>query len=84
MPTYARPPRRGDQFTHLRSLDLNWTPGPGQLYVDGPKARMVVTAVRNSRVYYAYAEPTERTGYGSSWEPLDRFMEQYADQLEGR
>ena len=46
MPTYARPPRRGDQFTHLRSLDLNWTPGPGQLYGDAPKARQVVTADR--------------------------------------
>ena len=84
MPTYARPPRRGDQFTHLRSLDLNWTPGPGQLYGDAPKARQVVTAVRGGRVYYAYAEPTERTGYGSSWESLDRFMEQYGHQLEGR
>ena len=74
-------PRRGDTFTHLSSLDLNWTPGPGQKWADAPLARMRVTAVRQGRVFYGYAEPTDRTGYGSSWEALDQFMARYGDQL---
>lgn len=47
--------RRGDTFTHGRLLDVDWQPGPGQKYVDAPKAVCVITKVDGDSVYYRTA-----------------------------
>lgn len=43
-------------FTHLRVLDPDWKPEPGQKYADAPKAQMRVTRMTNTTVYYRYAD----------------------------
>lgn len=43
-------------FTHLRTLDPNWVPGPGQTYrANCPKAVCRVTRMTTTTVYYRYA-----------------------------
>lgn len=46
--------RKGTVFTHLSFLDPDWTPGPGQRVVDGPRARMVITRATVQTVWYGY------------------------------
>lgn len=45
-------PGRGQRFTHLRRLDPDWLPGPGQSVRDAPHAVYEVSAVRGGWVYY--------------------------------
>lgn len=52
-------------FTHLRILDPAWRPGPGQRYADAPKARMRVTRMTATTVYYTYADA--KPGARSAW-----------------
>lgn len=52
-------PRRGDEFVHATFLDVTWKPGPGQKYADAPHARMVVTRVTATTVYYRLAGAQE-------------------------
>jgi hypothetical protein len=47
-------------FTHLRTLDPAWQPGPGQRYADAPKARCRVTRMTKTTVYYSYADGSGR------------------------
>ena len=49
-------PKQPILFTHLRWLDVDWKPGPGQKYADAPKARMQVTRMTKYAVYYRYAD----------------------------
>lgn len=49
-------------FTHLRILDPDWKPGPGQKYADAPKAQMKVTRMTMTTVYYRYASDGSYAG----------------------
>jgi hypothetical protein len=46
--------KRGFTFTHASRLDPSWRPGPGQRYVDGPKARMRVTRATRTTIYFVH------------------------------
>ena len=47
--------RPAGTFTHASMIDPTWTPGPGQRYADGPKARMRVTRATRDTVWFGYA-----------------------------
>lgn len=70
-------PKPGDTFTHDRYLEPGWTPDRTQVWRDAPKARMVVTDVREGRVWYAY----EKTGKGRF--PMDQaeFLDRFGAEL---
>jgi hypothetical protein len=61
-------------FTHLRMLDPDWTPSTGQKYADAPKARMQVTRMTATTVYYRYAD-----GGGRFSMPRATWDRDYAD-----
>jgi hypothetical protein len=62
-------PKRSLTFTHSRYLG---SPLPGQKYSEAPHARMTVTAVRNGKVYYRFAEDE---GPGQYWVRIEKFDE---------
>jgi hypothetical protein len=49
-------------FTHPSRLDLDFQPGPGQRYTDGPHVTCVVTSVRGGVVRYRYASSPSTRG----------------------
>lgn len=57
------PLRPGVRFLHARTLDPEWTPGPGQRYADAPPAECRVTAIRQGRVYYVLPGETRARRY---------------------
>ena len=65
-------PAAGTEFKHLRVLDPDFQPGPGQRHADAPKAVMVVTTVRGATVHYAY-----RDGGGRFAMSLDTWQRDY-------
>lgn len=67
---------RGFTFTHDRFLDTSWEPGPGQSYVSAPHAKMVVTRVTSSRVWYTYAGDT----HGSWVLPRAQFVRRFVPE----
>ena len=50
--------RVGTTFDHQHLIDPNWRPGPGETYVDAPRARCEVSAVRKGAVYFRYVGTT--------------------------
>lgn len=66
--------KRGYVFTHDSFLDRDWKPGPGQKYVDGPKAEMVVVRVTTTTVWYGYAGQTRGPWKMSRDLFIDRYL----------
>lgn len=71
------PVTRGQQFTHHRFIDPTWRQPNGVSAREAPKARMVITAVRQGTVYYGYAGQTR----GAWHMPVTDFLDEYGDQV---
>jgi hypothetical protein len=70
--------KKGDVFTHPVRIDVDWTPGPGQKWADGPKAECIVTAVRGNQVYYKYvAYQNGKAAFVTTISSLANLMEAY-------
>lgn len=70
-------PHKGQTFTHDYFVDTSWKPKPGQKWKDAPKAKMVITSVWSTKVYYGFAPD----GKGKYVMDKDEFMYRFGDQL---